>query len=365
MFSKPPQRWSEDKAWSWYDANPWFIGANFLPSTAINQLEMFQCDTYARDRGVLIRELDWAQALGFNSLRVFLHDLLWEHEREDFFRTLDDFLQLCDERGIRPLLVFFDDCHRPEPHYGLQPETVLGYHNPGWAQSPGVPTLIDEWRWSRLERYVKAVLNNYGRDSRVLCWDLFNEPLNAGFDNNKHKLPYSLRLLKHIWHWARECNPEQPLTTCVWSHPDPTKVHAEESLNESEQLMLEAQRYSLEASDIISFHNYGNTESLAARINSLKPLSRPLICTEYMARTAGSTFQSSLPLLHKEKVAAYNWGFVWGKSQTIHPWYSPIGAPEPAVWFHDIYRPDGTPFDEEETALITRLTHKSVQSVGC
>jgi hypothetical protein len=317
---------------------------------------MFQPDDYDRHRAVLARELDWAAGLGMNTLRVFLHDLLWTSDADGFFRRLDDFLDLCAARAIRPLLVFFDACHRPEPRLGAQPAPTPGIHNPGWAQSPNVSLLTDPARWSRLERYVTAVLQRHGRDPRILAWDLYNEPCNWGFDNNQDKAGHSAKLVDEVFAWARAAAPAQPLTVCVWYAPDPLEAHDEEKLEPWQRHLLRAQRTALANSEILSFHNYSGPEQLARQADRLLALGRPVWCTEYMARTAGSFFTTCLPVLHERRVGAWNWGFVSGKSQTIFPWGSPEGAPEPATWFHDVLRPDGTPFAQEDVATLRRLT---------
>jgi len=349
-------RWPSENVWDWYDQQTWLVGCNFLPSTAINQLEMFQPDDYDANRQTLVRELDWAADLGMNTLRVFLHDLLWSTDRDGFFRRLDDFLELCAERGIQPMLVFFDACHRPEPRPGRQPAPTPGIHNPGWAQSPSVPTLMDESRWPALEDYVSDTLARYGKDERILIWDLYNEPCNAGFDGNQSKAAQSTKLTRQVFRWARAASPSQPLTVCTWSNPEPFLTHNLEDLPEFRKHLLEAQTFAVSNSDVISFHNYSGPDSLREKIHHLESYGRPILCTEYMARTIGSNFQECLPVLKEKRVGAYNWGFVAGKSQTFNPWRNPEGSPEPELWFHDILRPDGTPFDPEEVKIIRKLS---------
>lgn len=350
------RRWTPERAWNWYRNQPWLVGCNFLPSTAINQLEMFQAEDYAAGRNRLALELDWAAALGMNTLRVFLHDLLWEEDAAGFCARIDDFLSLCARRKIRPMLVIFDACHRPEPRLGRQPAPTPGIHNPGWAQSPAVSLLRDEARWPQLEAYVRGVLERFGRDERILAWDLYNEPCNAGFDGDESKAVHSARLVSNVFQWAQASRPDQPLTVCQWSAPFPSDDPAGHT--EYQRHLQEAQRVALESSDIISFHNYGTAREMSSIIDGLEPLGRPLLCTEFMARTAGSRFETCLPMLKTRGVAAYHWGFVSGKSQTIFPWGSPAGAPEPAVWFHDILRVDGSAFDASETALFKELSRR-------
>lgn len=94
------------------------------------------------------------------------------------------------------------------------------------------------------------------------------------------------------------------------------------------------------------------------RAEQLRRYNRPIFCTEYMTRTNGSRFDPLLDYFETEKIAAYNWGFVAGKTQTQYPWDSwrRQYTEEPEVWFHDILRRDGTPYDVDEVKYIKRLT---------
>ncbi len=345
-------RWTAEDARAWFAARPRPLGCNFLPSTAVNQLEMFQPDDYDRHRPVLVRELDWAAGAGLNSLRVFLHDLLWETDADGFFKRLDDFLDLCAARNIQPMLVFFDACHRPEPQPGPQPPPTPGLHNPGWAQSPAVSTLTNPTQWGRLERYVTDVLRRHGTDPRILCWDLYNEPCNGGFDGNSTKATASARLVTEVFAWARAAGAAQPLTVCAWNAPRPLAPVNEDMLDAHGRALLAAQRTAVEHSDVLSFHDYGGPDSVRTWVTELSTLGRPVLCTEYMARTTGSRFDNILPILNELNVGAYHWGWVAGKSQTWFPW-GPAGDPaEPALWFHDVLRPDGSPFNAAEIELL-------------
>jgi hypothetical protein len=113
-------------------------------------------------------------------------------------------------------------------------------------------------------------------------------------------------------------------------------------------------RLQIAESDVVSFHNYDPVPELEKRIGWLKRYNRPLLCTEYMARGNGSTFEGALPVLARHGIAAYNWGLVAGKTQTIYPWESwarPVDG-EPEVWFHDLLRRDGSPYREEEVEWL-------------
>jgi len=349
-------RWTAERARSWYEKQGWLVGCNFIPSTASNQLEMWQKETF--DGETIRRELGLAAGLGFNSVRVYLHDLAWLHDRGGLFERIGRFLDMAGGFGIKSLFVLFDDCWDMDPMPGKQKDPVPGIHNSRWVASPGRRALGDGDCWPRLEDYVKDVLDSFGRDGRVLAWDLYNENGNyflpalskpqpgkalalGGAILRRLFLPNrSFMLLRKTFDWARSCGPEQPITSGIW-FPDGR-------LN----------RFLRAESDIITFHNYEGVNSLLAQIARLKKTGRPVICTEYMARTRGSRFDTHLHLFKKENVGCYNWGLVAGRTNTIYSWQDRGGAAEPEVWFHDILRGDGSAYDAAEVALIRRLTAK-------
>lgn len=346
------ERWSASQANDWYAAQPWLVGCDFLPSTAINQLEMWQPATF--DAATNDRELGWAESLGFNTVRVFLHDLAWHDDRQAFMRNLDRFLAICASHKIRPMLVFFDGVWDPDPRSGPQNRPRVGVHNSGWVQSPGRVILSDSAKQDALKPYVVDVLAHYANDRRVLAWDLFNEPDNLNGNSYgplelKNKDEVAARLVRRAFQWAGEVKPSQPCTVCLWGQ----SPHWDEP-----NTLNQVHRAAVELSDIISFHEYGNRPAMTNRIRQLRKYGRPIFCTEYMARGNGSTFEAILPLLKKEKVAAYNWGLVDGKSQTKYPWKTwqmPIIG-EPSPWHHDIFHTDGKPYREDEVKLIRQLT---------
>jgi hypothetical protein len=345
------ERWTAEQAKQWYEQQPWLVGCNFLPSTAINQLEMWQAETW--DPNTIDRELGWAESIGFNTVRVFLHELPWQEDREGFLKRLDEFLAIADRHKIRPLIVIFDGVWDPDPQSGPQRRPRTGVHNSGWVQSPGRVVLADNARQDALEPYVKNVIERYANDKRVLGWDLFNEPDNPNGNSYgplelKNKDEVAARLVRLSFAWARAVNPMQPLTVGVWRL---------EHWDKPEQLNL-VHRAAVELSDVISFHDYSKPEITQRRINELRSYGRPLLCTEYVARGNGSTFEASLPIFKQERIAAYCWGLVDGKSQTKYPWPTwqmpNLGEPDP--WHHDIFHTNGTPYRESEVELIRELT---------
>ena len=346
-------RWSAEKAKQWYSSEPWLVGSNFVPSTAVNELEMWQADSF--DPTTIDRELGWGESIGMNTMRVFLHNLVWKEDSAAFLDRIDKFLQIADKHHMRITFVLLDSVWNPYPKVGKQPAPTPHVHNSQWVQAPGADILKDSSRWDKqLKPYVVGVLTRFAKDRRVVMWDLMNEPDNDNPPYKGKELPnkaqLATELLKREWEWAREVNPSQPLTSGVWK--------GDWSIDAA---LSDTARFQLNNSDVITFHSYDRPEVTRQRVESLRRFGRPIICTEYMARPLGSTFQAILPLLKKDDVGAYNWGFVSGKSQTIYPWDSGDKhyAGPPPVWFHDIFYPDGKPYRPEEVVLIKRLTGKA------
>jgi hypothetical protein len=345
------EQWSAEQANSWYASQPWLVGCNYAPATAINQLEMWQADTF--DPATIDRELGWASEIGFNTVRVFLHDLVWKEDPKGFFDRVDRFLEIADRHGMKSMVVIFDGVWDPDPQAGPQRRPRTGVHNSGWVQSPGRYILADDARQDSLEPYVTAVVKRYSDDDRVIVWDLFNEPDNGNANSYgplelRNKDERAVRLVRKAFAWARAAGASQPLTVGLWQGGPWDKP---EGLNLTHAAAIEL-------SDVVSFHDYGDTNQLKGRIAALKTYGRPVICTEYMARGNGSTFAGALPIMKQENVGAYNWGLVAGKTQTNYPWHTwqmPIMG-EPSPWHHEVFRSDGTPYSQEEVELIQRLT---------
>jgi hypothetical protein len=346
------QRWTPAEAKAWYAKQQWPLGSNYLPANAINQLEMWQADTF--DPARIDQEFGWAQQAGMTTMRVFLHDLLWQQDAAGFKKRIDSFLTIANKHGIKPIFVLFDSCWDPEPKLGPQHPPIPGVHNSGWVQSPGV-AMTDPSQYPRLEQYVKDIVGSFAKDQRILAWDVWNEPDNPGGGNYdarepKDKEGHVAKLLPQVFAWARSAAPVQPLTSGVWHHDDwsdPAKLNAVE-------------RTQIEQSDVISFHDYSWPETFAGRVKQLQTYGRPLICTEYMARGNGSTIDGILPIAKKADVGMVNWGFVVGKSQTNMPWDSwqrPYTMTPPTLWFHDLFHADGKPYRQREIDILRSLSH--------
>ncbi len=347
------ERWTEAEAKAWAGHQPWATGGNFLPSNAINQLEMWQPETF--DPVTIDRELGYAEGVGMKTMRVFLHDLLWKQDAPGFTKRIDQFLAIAAKHHIRPVLVFFDSCWDPYPVLGPQHPPIPGVHNSGWVQSPGKVALMDPAEEPRFEGYIKGVMGAFAKDDRILAWDLWNEPDNTNGgqyhrEDPPNKAARVAELLPKVFAWARAANPTQPVTSGIWQG-DWTSV----------ETMNPVGRIQVTESDIISFHNYGWPEEFESKIVQLEKLDRPLLCTEYMARGAGSTFDTILPIAYKHHVGAINWGLVVGKSQTNMPWDSwerPYVLAPPTLWFHDVFYADGKPYRLREAELLREWNAK-------
>ena len=345
------QKWTEEKANDWYARQPWLVGANYIPATASNQLEMWQADTFDPDR--INMELGWAENIGMTTMRVFLHDLAWKQDPNGFRKRIDQFLSIAKRHRIRPIMVLFDSCWDPFPDIGIQRRPRPGIHNSRWLQSPGANALVDPKQHLRFLEYATNVVLAFADDNRILAWDVWNEPDNTndssyGKTEPPNKVALVQELLPEVFRYVRAGRPTQPVTSGVWrgdwSSPDK---------------LTPIEKVQLEQSDVISFHNYDPPAEFEKRIQWLQQYHRPILCTEYMARGKGSTFQGILPVAKKYNVGAINWGLVQGRTQTYLPWdswQSPYTDRQPAIWFHEIFMTNGTPYKQEEVDFIREIT---------
>lgn len=342
------RQWSLEKAEEWQRDRGWRVGCNFTPSTAANQLEMWQVDTF--DRQTISRELSLAASIGLNTVRVYLHNLLFEKNSVAFLDRVDEFLDIAAGYGISTVPVLFDGVWNTKPKLGVQPIPIALLHNSVWVQGPGSAIFYDNSRWNELQPYVHALLSRFKSDSRIVAWDVFNEPdqidtvtLRAG--SRELKIATATELVSLIFEWCREINPAQPLTVGIWEYKEDGHP-ADNSLNSK----------ILELSDIVSFHCYEPRARLEEIITALKTYARPLMCTEWLARSVGSGVDL-LDVFAAANVGAINWGLVDGKTQTRFPWRSWTEAvKDDEPWFHELFHADGTPYDVSEAETFQRVT---------
>ena len=351
-------RWSEEAAAAWYSARPWLCGCNFLPSTAVNFIDMWQAASF--DPETIERELGWARDIGFNSLRTNLPFDVWRADRNGLVERIDRFLSIAAANGMSTMLCLMDDCgfSGDGPTLGVQPDPVPGVHNSRAAASPGRGVVMAPSAWAGVEAYVRDLVAHFAKDRRILAWDLYNEPGNLmifaadGEHSFKTTLgAFSHRLLVEAFSWCRDIAPTQPLTVAAWRVP---------SFGEQPDVFFDndIDRTALALSDLVSFHAYTSADRTARIIAQLRTHRRPVLCTEWMARHAGSRIEDQLSLFHSARVGAWQWGLVNGRTQTHVPWPAMMSthAEDEDAWFHDLLRPDGTPYSEEEIREIRKLT---------
>jgi hypothetical protein len=330
------KKWDIATINEWYSKQPWYVGTNYIPSTAINQLEMFQKETFDPER--IDEELGWAENIGFNSQRIFLHNLLWETDPSGLKKRMNKVLEICEKHKMKVLFVLFDEMWDQDPKPGDQPDPIPGIHNSGWLAAPGKRRIKKAQEFPIFQEYVQGVISAFSQDDRILGWDIYNEPGNMGI--SKRSLPLVVASVS----WAREIEPTQPITIGVWQWP-----HDAATWDKIFNICINC-------SDIISFHSYAEPETTLEYINELNQFDRPLFCTEYMARHFNNLFENHLPIFKKYKIGAFNWGLVSGKTQTIYNWKSQKDAPEPELWYHDIFYKDSTPYSQEEIDFIKKIT---------
>lgn len=328
-------RWPAEKAWGWYHRQPWLVGCNFLPSTAVNDVEMWQAETF--DAATIDRELGWAAAAAMNSCRVFLSYVVWKADADGFRQRLERFLAIADGHGITVMPVLFDDCAfaGKEPEAGPQAGPVPGVHNSGWVPSPGLERVADRAAWPDLERYVRGMVGTFADDRRVVVWDLYNEPGNSGMGER------SRPLVEASFAWTRATRPSQPLTVGAWH-----------------DLGSPMSRRLMELSDVVSFHGYDAPAGVREKVALCQGTGRPLLCTEWLHRQGGNTMRGVLPIWAQHRIGCYQWGLVAGRTQTYMPWGSKPGDPVPALWQHDLLHADGRPFDGGEVEHLRAMTGK-------
>ena len=308
------RRWAPQRAWQWYQGGDWPCGFNYIPSHSISYTEMWM--PYNFDAAKIDRELALAQGDGFNCARVVLPFIVWEHDPKAFKARFSKFLEVAAKRGIRVMPALFDDCvfgPISQPVYGPQPVVVPGWYANGWTPSPGHAIVRDNAQWPRLQKYVTDMISTYKTDKRVWLWDLYNEPTNGGLGD------ITTPLVNEVFNWARAVNPVQPLTCDVFGS-------------------VKMARLAYERSDVLTFHNYENGASMQNTIDTLSFAGRPMICSEWLNRSAGSTVEDVLPVLARNNVGAIHWGLVNGRTQTNLRWGAQPGQPTPALWQHDLYR---------------------------
>lgn len=356
-------KWSQEMVWQWYDNLPWLCGFNYLPRTAVNYTDMWLADSF--NLPIIDQEFGWANRAGFNSVRVVLSFIVWQADPVGMKKRLDQFLAVAQRHGLTVMLCPLDDCgfSGEHPYLGPQKPPIPGVHNSQAAASPGRNIVMDKQQWPAVKDYITDIVQAFKIDERILIWDLYNEPGNNMIFKAEGELAfdpaleqYSYELLLKLFAWVREIAPSQPLTVGGWHLPPAWEEDHEQALHTH---FIDVKAFEL--SDIITFHAYCQAERLQHIIEKLRVHQRPILCTEWMARHAGSYIEEQLPIFHAEQIGCYQWGLVAGKTQTYIPWPAVLEkmSPENGIgntWFHDLLYEDGGYYSPSEIKLIQQLT---------
>ena len=350
-------KWSKERIWDWYNQRPWIRGCNFISSDCANRVDQWQEYKFEERFETTERELALAAETGFNSIRIIPEFFVWEQEHDGFMKRFERYIEAAHKNGISCMVVLGNDCMPPKEEalkrrrLGEQ-KVDWGYHGGrkvsqhGTSKEPGLSVLDDPESAEKYYEFVREIVTKYKDDERIIIWDVFNEPGQA-----KRK-SMSLPHLKKFFEIIRDIDPIQPLTVGIWTTLDDIRD------------LPEIEKYGLENSDIVSFHNYDTYSKNIGKINQLKKLGRPIINTEWLARCMGNTVDEMFPLFFLEKIGCYNWGFVAGKTQTYEQWESmwDLYNKDPEhiswdfdKWLHDLYRPSLHPYNPNEIKLIKRF----------
>jgi len=332
--------WSPEKAWAWYKAKPWIVGWNYTPTTCVNATEWWQDEKKVTD-SIIHRDLRLGEQLGYNSIVVYLQYLVWEKDSAYCKDRFSKFLALAESHHMTVSPVFFDDVNfvcGSGDNCGNSKLGDQGEPNPNllmsqWAASPGPTMVLDAANRPKFKRYVQDFIRTFGQDKRILMWDLYNEPSNSGLGTR------TFPLVELAFQWVREIGASQPLTVSEWSG--------------------QGNGWPYNLSDVASFHGYMNNSGLLGRINALRSAQRPIICTEWLARQAGTDIALDLPLLKRQGVGAIQWSVINGRMHCERSWTSFGSSNNP--WFHDVLYNDGKPYKADEVfALYKNFAYKTI-----
>lgn len=357
--SAQTSQWSATAASDWYAHQPWIIGANYIQSNTVNQIEMWQSETFDGDR--IDMELGWAEGLGINTIRVGLPELLWERDPSGLQKRMDRLLRIADKHKMKVIFVLFDSSGDPYPEPGRQRQPKPGVRNSLWAQSPGAKGLISPKQVEDALRYAEDVVADFSIDKRVLAWDVWNEPDNTNektYPNSElpNKEEVVRALLPKVFQYVRAGVPSQPVTSGLWKGDWSSTA----TLSPIEKIQIEL-------SDFISFQNYDGPEEFEKRVKWLQAFHRPVVCTGFLARNQGSTIETILPIALKYDVGALVGDLVQGKTQRWLPWDSwqnPYVGREPPVWSQDLFRSNGPLYRQQDADVIRRMVASSPKALS-
>ena len=367
-FAQRHEPWSRERAWAWYDRQPWIRGCNYMPASCANRVDQWQTLGAKERFEEMDRELAAAEEIGFNTMRLAVELQgfgVWLAEHDGFMENFERSLELLAKHKMRAIVLLGNDCMRPKriwqlPKPGPQP-CDLGYHG-GRKQSQhgsfpgeiGYSQVDDPVLKPKFYAMCEELMTKYRTDERILFWNLWNEP------GNSHREQVSVEPIREMFRLAWRIDPVQPLAADVWYGEYGTTT------NDPNR----AQYVAGALSDIVSYHCYKGFEEHVRIIAKLKRhFQRPMINTEWLARTVHCDVFDNYPLFYLERIGTLNWGLVNGRYQTHEPWeflwkrieQNPRQAAELDMtkWLHDLLRPSLRPYDPREINLIRRFNQQA------
>ena len=311
-----------------HDTSTW-VGANYTPAYAVSAVHFWH--DFRPD--VVEKELAAAKKYyGITTVRVYLHNIPYDAEKEKFLDRIEQFLVICDRHGIKPGFTFFDDCHWHEGIFLEEPtEPIKGYHNGRWAACPQDRERKEE-NLPKFKAYIQDVIRPHRDDPRVLWWETFNEPIMGS--------EFSRKLRIEGYAWAKELKPTQPVICCWDDSPE---------------------------TDIVNAHNYGNSQQAWDKQADMNP-EKGAVFTEAGARWFAPRPSSGEPVevihwLEGRKAAGKYvpgvylcWELMVGNSNCRWYWDTPNDTPEPTFPWCGLMWPDATPVSLAEAEAIRRYT---------
>lgn len=304
----------------------WVQGAVFVPTNAVNQIQQW----HQYDHDINDREMYYAHLYGINLVRVYIHNLLWEYDRDNLLANMEDFLQIADKYGMKVEVVFFDDCWNDYPEFrpnGDYPAPVFGKHNSQWVEGPGDAYKAkyndaDGVVKQKLEDYVKGVVSHFKDDERIAFWNVYNEPSNgeSGLMNQVTK-----QIMNDSRIWIREVNPIHPMSSTGWQFSGGP------------------------FSDFITYHPYESNYPIPAEFGDRKEV----LADEVMNRLTQSV-PGVVSGFGDKGLGFVMWEFGIGRDNTRFYWGTDVNPAkeEMEVPFHGIVYPDGHPWDVDDVKAM-------------
>ncbi|MBR1588544.1 MAG: cellulase family glycosylhydrolase [Kiritimatiellae bacterium] len=361
--------WTKEKAWTWHCAQPWMRGCNYMPASAAGFDDMWQEHGSEARFKAMDRELALAEKTGFNVMRFLVSPGAWMAEHDGFMARFERSLALLGKHKMRAIVVLGNDCSVPKERwkpFKSGPQDVdWGCHGGKKAPEHGsMPdavgyTILDDPELNpKFYAMCEELVAKYRSDPRIAFWNLWNEPGN----NNRGRLtlPHLRKLFELCW----RIDPIQPLAADVWCDRYGMGFPSGENVQPARADREAAQQLAGELSDIVSYHCYEPYDRQVTLIRDLRRFyGRPLVNTEWLARTSGCNVADCYPLFYVARVGAVNWGLVAGRFQAYEPregmWKEIERGGgkryDMTKWFHDLYRPSHRPYDPREIDLIKRF----------